>query len=138
MARYTAAFGRARPTTAIIDKCVIVPILVCVFGTIVAPLLIYHPAGTAKGLSAAEVQILLTTSRPANKIFWPTLAAISVLLAVRNHSRLVRLTWPPHIICLLAYLALAGASVLWSVRPELSLTRFVVQAMIVTSIVLPT
>jgi O-antigen ligase len=98
----------------------------------------YHPRLTATGLSPAEVQIILTTPRPENKIFWPTLAAISVLLAVRNHSRLVGLTWPPHIICLLAYLALAGASVLWSVRPELSLTRFVVQAMIVTSIVLPT
>jgi O-antigen ligase len=97
---------------------------------------LYHSA-TATRLSLAEQQIILTTPHPANKIFWPTLAAISVLLAVRNNSRLVGLTWPPHIICLLAYLALAGASVLWAVRPELSLTRFVLQAMIVTSIVLP-
>src|SRR5262249_9433098 len=43
----------------------------------------------------------------------------------------------PHIICLLAYLAFAGASVLWAFRPELSFIRFVQQVMIVTSIVLP-
>ena len=35
-----------------------------------------------------------------------------------------RLTLPPHIICLLAYLAFAGASVLWAFRPELSFIRF--------------
>src|SRR5205085_10860936 len=65
------------------------------------------------------------------------MAAISVVLAVRNLSRLGSLTWPPHIICLLAYLAFAGASVLWAFRPELSFIRFVQQVMVVTSIVLP-
>ena len=75
--------------------------------------------------------------RPENRIFWPAMAAISVVLAVRNRSRLGRLTLPPHIICLLAYLAFAGASVLWAFRPELSFIRFVQQVMIVTSIVLP-
>jgi O-antigen ligase len=65
------------------------------------------------------------------------MAAISVVLAVQNRSRLGRLTLPPHIVCLLAYLAFAGASVLWAFRPELSFIRFVQQLMIVTSIVLP-
>jgi exopolysaccharide production protein ExoQ len=130
--------GRARPSTPMIDKCVFVPILACVFATIVSPLLMFATApASAIGLSPAEVQSLLTTPRLENKIFWPMLAAISVLLAVRNHSRLVGLTWPRHIICLLGYLAFAGASVLWAVRPELSLTKFVVEVMIITSIVLP-
>src|SRR5207249_2004638 len=52
-------------------------------------------------------------------------------------SSLARLTWPPHIICLLAYLAFAGISVLWAFRPESSFIRFVQQVMIVTSVVLP-
>ena len=73
-------------------------------------------------------------SRPENRIFWPAVAAISLVLAVQNGSRL---TLPPHIICLLAYLAFAGASVLWAFKPELSLIRFLQQMMIVTSIVLP-
>jgi O-antigen ligase len=93
---------------------------------------------TNQVLSLAEAQKLLTEPRPENKIVWPALAVISVILAVQNRSRLAGLTWPPHIICLLAYLALAGTSILWSVRPELSFTRFVTQAMLVTSIVLPT
>jgi exopolysaccharide production protein ExoQ len=65
------------------------------------------------------------------------MAAISILLVVRNRSRLARLAWPPHIICLFAYLAFAGASVLWAFSPERSLVRFVQQLMIVASIVLP-
>jgi exopolysaccharide production protein ExoQ len=76
-------------------------------------------------------------ARPENRIFWPAMSAISVVLAVQTRSRLARPTLPPHIICLLAYLAFAGASVLWAFSPEQSLTRFVQQVMIVTSIVLP-
>jgi O-antigen ligase len=65
------------------------------------------------------------------------MAAISVLLAVRNRSRLGRLVSPPPIIALLAYLAFAGASVVWAFKPESSFIRFVQQAMILTSIVVP-
>jgi exopolysaccharide production protein ExoQ len=73
--------------------------------------------------------------RLENKIFWPAITAIAIgCLAIRNRSRLAL---PPHIICLTAYLALAGASVLWAFNPEISFSRFVTQLMIVTSIVLP-
>ena len=64
------------------------------------------------------------------------MAAISVVLAVQHNSRLRR-PLPPHIICLLVYVAFAGASVLWSFNPRVSFVRFAQQAMIVTSIVLP-
>jgi exopolysaccharide production protein ExoQ len=73
--------------------------------------------------------------RVENKIFWPAITAIALAcLAARNRSRLVL---PPHIICLVAYLALAGASVLWALKPEISFSRFVTQFMILTSIILP-
>jgi O-antigen ligase len=75
-----------------------------------------------------------TEPRLENRIFWPAAAAIAIVLAGQNRSRL---TLPPHIICLLVYLAFAGASVLWAFRPEISFTRFLQQVMIVTSIVLP-
>jgi len=65
------------------------------------------------------------------------MAAISVALAVRNYARLGRQAFPPHIICLIAYLAFAGASVSWAINPELSFIRFVQQVMVITSIVLP-
>jgi exopolysaccharide production protein ExoQ len=107
-----------------IDKFAIVPISACVFALIVSPLLIF--------LSSPEPQTL--AARPETRIFWPAMAAISVVLAVQNRSRL---TWPPNIICLLAYLTFAGASVLWAFSLERSFIRFFQQVMIVTSIVLP-
>ena len=115
--------GRARSSTPMIDQCAIIPISACVYASIVSPLLLF----ASPAMSIAE-------TRWENRIFWPAMAAISVVLAVRNRSRL---TLPPHIICLLAYLAFAGASVLWAFRPELSFNRFVQQVMILTSIVLP-
>jgi O-antigen ligase len=65
------------------------------------------------------------------------MAAISVVLAIQNRSRLAKLALPPHIICLLACLGFAGASVLWAFRPGTSFIRFVQQVMIVISIVMP-
>jgi hypothetical protein len=38
---------------------------------------------------------------------------------------------------LFAYVAFAGASILWSFRPEISLTRYVLKIMVHSSIVLP-
>jgi exopolysaccharide production protein ExoQ len=128
---HSCELGRPRFSTPMIDKCAIVPISVCVFALIVSPLLIF--------LTAPDVWTMqsIMEARPENRIFWPAMAAISVVLAVQNRSRLGRHTLPPHIICLLAYLAFAGASVLWAFSPEQTLTRFVQQVMIVMSIVLP-
>ena len=119
--------NRLRSSTPMIDTCAIVPILACVFALIVSPLVIFATHSDFQALEA----------RPENRIFWPAMAAISVVLAVQNRSRLGRVTWPPQIICLLAYLAFAGASVLWAFSPERSLIRFIQQVMIVISIVLP-
>src|SRR6516162_6701099 len=123
--------GRARASTSTIDNCAIVPILACVFAVLVSPLFIYF---TTSDLNTLQ-NIIEPRLEP--RIFWPAMAAISVVLAVRHSSRLGRLSFPPNIICLLAYLAFAGASVLWAFRPELSFIRFVQQVMVVTSIVLP-
>src|SRR6202011_2278629 len=123
--------GRARPPAPMIDKCAIVPISACVYASIVWPLLLFYLYPPSHTLQS------MLESSSENRIFWPAAAAISVILAVLNRSRLGRHTWPPHIICLFAYLAFAGASVLWAFRPELSFIRFVQEVMIVTSIVLP-
>jgi exopolysaccharide production protein ExoQ len=128
--------GRDGTSTPMIDSA-IVPILAMVYVIIVSPLLgVVFPNAEADDSVISRLQSMMTP-RPENKIFWPALVAISIVLAVRNRYRLVRLTLPPHIICLLAYLAFAGASVLWALRPEVSFTRFMLQVMIVTSIVLP-
>jgi exopolysaccharide production protein ExoQ len=107
-----------------IDQFAIVPISACVFALIIFPLLLFF--------TYSDIHTLEGRLEP--RIFWPLMAAISVILAAQNRSRL---TWPPNIVCLLAYLACAGASVLWAFSLERSLIRFVQQVMIVTSIVLP-
>ena len=110
---------------AFIDKFGMIPILACVFAVIAFPLLSYYSSHDIAGVQA----------RPEPRIFWPAMAAISVSMAVQNRSRL---TFPPHIICLFAYLAFAGASALWAFSPGSSFTRYLQQVMIVVSIVLPT
>jgi len=106
------------------DKCVIVSITVCAYALIVAPLLMYlFPADS------------ITAPRLENKIAWPAFAALALAcLALRNRPRL---SFPPHIICLFAYLALAGASVLWAFKPDFAFIRFSTQSMTIISIILP-
>jgi exopolysaccharide production protein ExoQ len=115
-----------------IDKCAILPISASIFALIIAPLLLFltDPHTLNSATQAAEARL-------ENRIFWPTMAAISIIFAVQNRSCLGRLAWPPHIVCLVAYLAFAGASVLWAFSPEHSFIRYIQQVMIVTSIVLP-
>jgi exopolysaccharide production protein ExoQ len=120
--------GRARSSTPMIDTCAIVPILACAYAAIIGPLLSF---------SSGPVDIQRAEPGLPQRIFWPVIAAVSVVLAVRRYSRLGRLTLPPHIIFLFAYVAFAGASVLWAFRPEISFIRFLQQVMVLTSIVLP-
>lgn len=121
---------RARLSTPMIDKCAIVAISACAYSVIVFPVIyiLSAPANTLEGIMA---------TRQENRIFWPAVAAIAIVLAVRHRSRLFNLSLPPHFICLLAYLAFAGASVAWAFRPELSFIRYVQQLMVLISIVLP-
>jgi exopolysaccharide production protein ExoQ len=118
--------GGGKSSTWMIDKYLIVPILACVYALIAFPLILATCSPTDK--------LCLFDARPENKIFWPMVATIAVGLAVRDRSRL---TLPPHIICLFAYLAFAGLSVLWAFKPELAFIRFSQQAMIIAAIVLP-
>jgi O-antigen ligase len=122
--------GREKSSTSVIDKCAIVPLLACAYATMIGPLL-----GFAFALPSANIQN--TEPGVPNRIFWPIMAAISVVLVVQSRSRLGRRTLPPHIICLLLYLAFAGASTLWAFQPKSSSIRFIQQVMVLTSIVLP-
>lgn len=122
--------ARPRSRAPMLDKFAIIPILACVFALIISPLLAYFTPMNRQAVYNGDAGL-------DNRIFWPALAAISILLALQNDSRRDKFTWPPHIICLLAYLSFAGASVLWAFSPASSLVRFVQQVMIITSIVLP-
>src|SRR3954468_20030352 len=104
----------------------LIPFLACLYATVIFPLIIVSCDPTDSAC--------LMEARPESKIFWPALAAIALVLAIRNFSRL---KFPPHILWLFGYLALAGMSVLWAFKPETSFIRFTQQAMIIVSIVVP-
>ena len=82
---------RLTKTAPIFDKHLIVPILAIAYYLVIGPLLEFeHP----EMISAA------------NQMFWPPVTAIALgCFASRIQSRLI---WPPHIIWLAAYCALAG------------------------------
>jgi exopolysaccharide production protein ExoQ len=124
--RYSPELAQTRPSARMLDKYAIVPISACVYALIATPLIrVLYPK-----------QNFLETDY-VSRIFWPALAAISLMLVIRDPSRLRRVIWPPHILCLLACLALAGLSVLWAFKPESSFVRLLQQVMVVTSIILP-
>lgn len=125
-ATHSQEMDGARSSTWTIGGYALIPILACVYATIVFPLIIVSCDPTDSAC--------LMEARPESKIFWPALAAIALVLAIRNFSRL---SFPPHILWLFGYLALAGASVLWAFKPDASFVRFTQQAMIVVSIVVP-
>jgi exopolysaccharide production protein ExoQ len=77
----------------------------------------------------------ITSDRVENKIFWPLITASALACLVSRKGP--RLAWPPHIITLAAYVVLAGASVLWAFKPEVSLSRFVTEVMLLISTILP-
>jgi exopolysaccharide production protein ExoQ len=122
--------GQARASARTSDGRLILPMLVCVYVVIISPLISFVSvrSNTLQGMLESQWD---------NRIVWPVAAASSVGLALLHYSRGGKLAWPPHIICLVAYVVLAGASVLWAFRPELSFIRFVQQVMILTSVVLP-
>jgi exopolysaccharide production protein ExoQ len=119
---------------AIFEKNAVVPLLACVYALVASPLLTII---TSPDLQTLESETLVARPDFDSRVFWPALTVISAILVAQNHYRIGKLTWPPHLICLLAYLAFAGVSVLWAFSPQSSFTRFVEEIMIVTSIVIP-
>jgi O-antigen ligase len=120
--------GRSAAASAS-GKLAMIPVLAIAYSALIQPL-IYFYLPPAPGLQG------LLESRIEDRIFWPVLAAIAVVLTARHWSR-IRQPLPPNIIALLAYLAFAGASVAWAFNPELSLVRFVKEIMVLTAIILP-
>jgi O-antigen ligase len=112
---------------------VILVIAAFAFSLIIGPLISYFTAAATGTFLAGMME-----AHPENRYVWPTLVGIAVALAVRKNSLLGRISFPPHLICFLACLVFAGASVLWAFNPDVSLTKFVAQMMIMISIVLPT
>jgi exopolysaccharide production protein ExoQ len=115
---------RLREAPPSFDKRLVVPNLVYAYCLIISPMLEF--AFPPKDITAPQV---------GNQIFWPAVAALALgCLASRSRERLI---WPPNMVWFAAYLALAGASVLWAFKPEVSFTRFATETMMLIAVILP-
>ncbi|MGY3451452.1 O-antigen ligase family protein [Bradyrhizobium sp. USDA 4353] len=126
---FTAATA-ARAHGKSFDPCALLPVLAFSYSALIQPL-IYFSFPPSPGLQG------LLESRVENRIFWPALAAIAIIVAAHRLARGGRLTAPPNIVSLCAYFAFAGASIAWAFKPEFAFVRFVQEAMVLTAVVLP-
>jgi exopolysaccharide production protein ExoQ len=104
--------------------------MACAYAAVVGPLLDIAFSSRAERIQNAAPGI-------PNRVFWPVLAVLSVVLTVRNWRRLQHIVLPLHIKVFLIYAAFAGLSVVWAFRPEISVTRFLQQLMVLTCLILP-
>ena len=100
------------------------PTLACFFAVIISPVF-----DQLSPHSTTELGI-------ANRIFWPLLAALSIVLAVPNFRFAGRVRLAPHIYWLIALALYAGASTVWAIKPEGSFVRYCQQAFVLISILL--
>jgi O-antigen ligase len=107
-----------------------ITLLALAYSVIIQPLIYFNFPPSPGLLGALE-------SRTENRVFWPAIAAIAVILGIRNQSRGGRLILPPNIVSLFAYLTFAAASTAWAFKPGLSFIRFTQEAMVLTAIVVP-
>ena len=101
--------------------------LACLFVTVIAPLIIFV-TDDRRGVGIIQ---------PLNRIFWPAVAILALIIAFKHRSQLYRLQFPIHNLFVFAYLAIAGASILWAFNPEITMIRLLRQVCIVTAIIIP-
>ncbi len=119
-----------RASAGTFDVCALIPVLAFAYSSLIQPL-IYFSFPPSAGLQG------LLESRIENRVFWPVLAAVAIVVAMQRLARGDRLALPPNIIALCAYFGLAGASIGWAFKPEFAFVRFVQEAMVLTAVVLP-
>lgn len=120
--------GVQSPAKPAWDFCAVIPILACAYSVIIFPLLSYNSG--AISLNTSETTL-------SNRLYWPALFLITLFAVRSRFPRLLRIEYPHHIIWLLMYAGFAGLSVLWALKPGISLTRYVQQLMILATILLP-
>ncbi len=119
-----------RASAGTFDVCALIPVLAFAYSSLIQPL-IYFSFPPSAGLQG------LLESRIENRVFWPVLAAVAIVVAIQRLARGDRLALPPNIIALCAYFGLAGASIGWAFKPEFAFVRFLQEAMVLTAVVLP-
>ncbi len=118
------------------DWSLFIPVLALCFVLIFGPLLGQLSIGDS-GLKGVEKYAAPPPSIE-NRIVWPLLAASSVFLIFHRRSRLnLRFFRSAPLLCLFAYLLLAGASIVWAYSQEYAQQRFVKALLILAPLILP-
>lgn len=109
-----------------IDGFVAVPLAALAYALIAFPLIL--------STCGAGNWACLNDTRPENRVVWPTLSAIALVLVATNWQRL---RVPLNIRVLFLLLGLAGMSVLWAFDPQVTGIRYAQQVMVITAVVMP-
>lgn len=112
-----------------------VPAIVIAYAILLSPLFFAQEATDVSDAAAAAASA--SRANLANQLFWIALFG-AVLVTGRNRfGRLIAALRQPTVIIILAYLALALASVLWSPVPSIAFRRAMLQVIVLTAIICP-
>lgn len=108
-----------------------IPVLVLAYAMVLSPFLIQYSGG-----DGSDNNIAASQSNAVNQLFWIGLLGLTFVTAGRRLLSLGAILKSPVFWVLAAYLLLALASVAWSPAPGIALRRFVLQGIIVLSLVI--
>lgn len=112
-----------------------VPAIVIAYAILLSPLFFAQDSADVSDAAAAAASA--SRSNLANQLFWIALFG-AVLVSGRNRlARLLAALRQPTVIVIIAYLALALASVLWSPVPSIAFRRAMLQVIVLTAIICP-
>ena len=107
-----------------------IPALILAYALLVSPFLMQWGGAGAD----VDINVVASQSNFLNQLFWIGVFAATVAAASHNFRHIGRLMADPVTLLLLAYLAFAALSVLWSPVPGIAFRRLVLQAIVVLSL----
>jgi O-antigen ligase len=125
--------GHARAAAGTTDASAVVLFVVFAYLLMVAPLTGFMSSGSGD-TSLAGAVARMSEANWVSRALWPVLAAVAASLVAQNWARI---KFPPHIVALLAYFALAGASAVWAFNPMIAFQRFLGQTMLLSAVIFP-
>jgi len=108
-----------------------IPVLVLAYAMVLSPFLMQYSSG-----DGSDNNIAASQSNALNQLFWIGLFGLTIIAAGRRLLSLGVIVKNPVFWVLVAYLTLAFVSITWSAAPGIALRRFVLQAIIVFSLVI--
>lgn len=110
-----------------------IPAIIFAYVFLLSPLIVQAMAPS----ESTNVNVAGAQSNPANQLFWIGMLALTLIAVRRDFGAAFRLLRDPVVVLVVAYLAFAAVSLLWSYAPAISFRRLVLQVIVVLSVILP-